>query len=90
MDGFGSQDFPVEEINRMLHAGMKVLIFRPEFILQCHDVTGYAECIEKLLLSTLKSRIPVELLSTIKIIRKVVAKFRLCCGYPRPIIASDT
>ncbi|MBX3616784.1 cardiolipin synthase ClsB [Nitrosomonas sp.] len=32
LDGFGSQDFPVEEINRMLHAGMKVLIFRPEFI----------------------------------------------------------
>lgn len=32
LDGFGSQDFPREEINSMLHAGMKVLIFRPEFI----------------------------------------------------------
>lgn len=32
LDGFGSQDFPREEIQRMLQAGIKVLIFRPEFI----------------------------------------------------------
>jgi len=32
LDGFGSQDFPREEIDSMLQAGMKVLIFRPEFI----------------------------------------------------------
>ena len=32
LDGFGSQDFPREEIDGMLQAGMKVLIFRPEFI----------------------------------------------------------
>lgn len=32
LDGFGSQDFPAEEINNMLSAGIKVLIFRPEFI----------------------------------------------------------
>lgn len=32
LDGFGSQDFPREEIDSMLKAGMKVLIFRPEII----------------------------------------------------------
>ncbi|MBS0425088.1 MAG: cardiolipin synthase ClsB [Proteobacteria bacterium] len=32
LDGFGSQDLPREEIQRMLQAGIKVLIFRPEFI----------------------------------------------------------
>ncbi|SEG03436.1 cardiolipin synthase ClsB [Nitrosomonas ureae] len=31
-DGFGSQNFPVAEISLMLQAGIKVLIFRPEFI----------------------------------------------------------
>ena len=31
LDGFGSQDFPREEIQRMLQTGIKVLIFRPEF-----------------------------------------------------------
>ncbi len=31
LDGFGSQDLPREEIQRMLQAGIKVLIFRPEF-----------------------------------------------------------
>jgi cardiolipin synthase len=32
LDGFGSQDFPREEIQRMLQAGIRVLIFRPEYI----------------------------------------------------------
>ncbi|MBS0298487.1 MAG: cardiolipin synthase ClsB [Proteobacteria bacterium] len=32
LDGFGSQDLPREEIQRMLQTGIKVLIFRPEFI----------------------------------------------------------
>lgn len=31
-DGFGSQNFPTAEIKPMLQAGIKVLIFRPEFI----------------------------------------------------------
>ncbi|MER2510926.1 MAG: phospholipase D-like domain-containing protein, partial [Nitrosomonas ureae] len=31
-DGFGSQNFPVAEISLMLQAGIKILIFRPEFI----------------------------------------------------------
>jgi len=32
LDGFGSQDLPREEIQRMLQNGIKVLIFRPEFL----------------------------------------------------------
>lgn len=32
LDGFGSQDLPKEIINQLLQAGIKVLIFRPEFI----------------------------------------------------------
>lgn len=32
LDGFGSQNFPVAEINSMLQTGIKVLIFRQEFI----------------------------------------------------------
>lgn len=32
LDGFGSQAFPQTEINAMLQTGIKVLIFRPEFI----------------------------------------------------------
>ena len=31
LDGFGCQDLPREEIQRMLQIGIKVLIFRPEF-----------------------------------------------------------
>lgn len=32
LDGFGSQNFPREIIRNLLNAGIKVLIFRPEFI----------------------------------------------------------
>lgn len=31
LDGFGSQDFPREEVQRMFQASAKILIFRPEF-----------------------------------------------------------
>lgn len=31
LDGFGSQNFPEEEINRLVHANVKTLIFRPEY-----------------------------------------------------------